>query len=457
MPLSGLDEFQAQAVASPGHTLVVAGPGAGKTRVLLARAEKLLEDGLPPERLFLLTFTVRAARELRERLAKPGVIVETFHALAYRLAREQGHAPKLEDEEDYTRLLTLAAGHPLEKEEIHLLIDEFQDLSPELVAFLRRFERACFFLVGDPAQAIYGFRGARPEVALDFARSLPSLKIHYLLRSYRVPEKILEAAQPLRDDFGLETPRLQATIANGNLQGLGYPNPEREAKGIAKIIAEALGGLQMERSRLGLSPGEVAVLARVRPLLAKVKNALQDEGIPVIDQDERQKVREEELKALLKEASWVRDLTGLLSSAKKLSTETKKEIEDLVSEAKDLEEALFRLRFLLWEKGVLKAQTAVNLLTIHQAKGLEFKVVILIGAEEGLLPFTFWPEVDEAEEKRLAYVALTRSAQTFFFTVAKKRFLYGRRYPGKISPYFSSLPFTETKTSPPPRRQKSLF
>ncbi len=457
MSLPDLDEFQRQAVEAVGHALVIAGPGAGKTRVLLARALKLLEKGLDPERLFLLTFTVRTARELRLRLASRTVVVETFHALAYRLARENGHQPRLEEEEDYQRLFDLAAGHPLEKEEVHLLVDEFQDLSPELVAFLRRFEKATFFLVGDPAQAIYGFRGARPEVALEFAFSLPGVGLYHLPRSYRVPKKILEAALPLRDDFGLQLPSLQAVVPDGEIWGESYPSPEKEARGVAKLVAGALGGLQMETSKRGLSPGEVVVLARVRPLLTKVKEALLAEGIPVLDQGEQQKLYLGELETFLARACRASSKTDLLAHLPELSPTLREEVAEVLVKARDLEESLAFLHFLKWEREILVSRTAVNLMTIHQAKGLEFPLVILIGAEEGLLPFTFWPEVDEAEERRLAYVALTRSAQKFVFTTAKRRFLFGKRYHGKVSPYFSDLPCRESSPPRRVRRQKSLF
>ncbi|NPB08920.1 MAG: ATP-dependent helicase [Thermodesulfobacteria bacterium] len=461
MLLEGLDEFQRKAVSSPGNTLVVAGPGAGKTRVLLSRAQDLLSRGLSPARLFLLTFTVRTAGELRRRLAAAGVngaTVETFHAFAYRLARDLGRdPPALDEEDDYRALFDLAAGHPLEEQEIHLLIDEFQDLSPELIEFLSRFRRATFFLVGDPAQAIYGFRGARPEVALDFARSLPGLTVCPLLRSYRVPEVILRAALPLRDDFGLGVAELEAVVPGGEIGGLAYAGVEAEAKAVAGLIVEALGGLQMEESRGGLSPGQIAVVARVRRVLNPLKKALSARGVPVVSQEEKKKQCQEELGALCEKARGEKDRSSLLAHLQDLPSEIVPEVEEIIASSRDLDEVLFRLGLLRLQQEVLADQTAVNLMTIHEAKGLEFPLVILLGAEDGLLPLRFWPDTDEAEEKRLAYVALTRSAGRFVFTVAKKRHLFGQALSGKVSPYFSHLPLAEPRRKRQTRRQKSLF
>jgi DNA helicase II / ATP-dependent DNA helicase PcrA len=95
-PLLALNEAQLAAVSAPPERplLVVAGAGTGKTRTLTARVAWLVEQGVRPERILLLTFTRRAAREM---LARVGVFVGpreplrivggTFHSVAYRLIR----------------------------------------------------------------------------------------------------------------------------------------------------------------------------------------------------------------------------------------------------------------------------------------------------------------------------------------------------------------------------------
>ncbi len=98
---------QYKAATNPGHTLVVAGPGTGKTRTLLARALYLLEQDIPPEKIIILTFTVKTAQELRQRLQELGAQarVDTFRALAYDLCRSQGLKIKLLEEREKTVLL----------------------------------------------------------------------------------------------------------------------------------------------------------------------------------------------------------------------------------------------------------------------------------------------------------------------------------------------------------------
>ena len=89
--LDGLNDRQCEAASHPGATLLIlAGAGTGKTTTLCARAEWLLGEGVPPERMLLVTFTRRAARELVGRtrtLASATILGGTFHSLAHRFVR----------------------------------------------------------------------------------------------------------------------------------------------------------------------------------------------------------------------------------------------------------------------------------------------------------------------------------------------------------------------------------
>src|SRR5271169_3805723 len=95
-----LNEQQLAAVtAPPGPALVIAGAGSGKTRTLIYRVGFLLEQGIPADRILLLTFTNKAAREMMRRVAdllgqEPGSLWGgTFHSIGNRVLRQ--HAPLL--------------------------------------------------------------------------------------------------------------------------------------------------------------------------------------------------------------------------------------------------------------------------------------------------------------------------------------------------------------------------
>ena len=503
-----LDEAQFRAASGQGNALVIAGPGAGKTRTLLARAIFLMEEGVPPEDIFLLTFTVKTASELRERLEAfgvQGVRVDTFHGLAYEICRLKGLSPRLLDTEvqeeifkeilrrrghplrgarkkferllagapdeegllsayqevlaredlwDFHRLLREASSeNPLGQTPCHLLVDEFQDLNKELVSFLLSFGKARFFLVGDPAQAIYGFRGAHPEVVKDFVKALEEPTVFFLPKSYRVPEKILSFANRLRET-PFEVPPLEAQKPGGELLAFSYERPEQEARGVAKQVEELLGGLQMEASKRGLSPGEIAVVARVRRLLEPVREALAAAGIPLEEPSSLAEAHLAHLERVISQAKDLADLKRLLATEEALP-----EVSFLLSRSRDLEDFRARWHLLRLQAAVLLKRSGVALLTIHETKGLEFKAVFLVGAEEGLLPFKLLSDFSPSEEKRLAYVAVTRAEGVFRATYSRCRTLFGKRLPGKISPFFSSLPMAEISPGKKPHRprQGSLF
>jgi len=121
--MSGLNRAQLQAVHFiDGPCLVLAGAGSGKTRVITHKIAHLIDSGLAPRRIAAITFTNKAAAEMRERAAgligrrARDVLVCTFHALGVRMVREDGHALGLKpnfsilDADDVTSILKDCAG-----------------------------------------------------------------------------------------------------------------------------------------------------------------------------------------------------------------------------------------------------------------------------------------------------------------------------------------------------------
>src|SRR5579864_4495930 len=111
-----LNEQQLAAVtAPPGPSLVIAGAGSGKTRTLIYRVAYLLEQGIPPERILLLTFTNKAAREMMRRVSDllgqelPSLWGGTFHSIANRILRQ--HATLLGFHRDFSILDREDAKH----------------------------------------------------------------------------------------------------------------------------------------------------------------------------------------------------------------------------------------------------------------------------------------------------------------------------------------------------------
>src|SRR5208283_940324 len=94
-----LNKAQLEAIFAPdGPTLIIAGAGSGKTRTLVYRVAWLVENGIPPERILLLTFTRKASQEMLQRVEQmlnrscQEVAGGTFHSLAYKILRIYGEA-----------------------------------------------------------------------------------------------------------------------------------------------------------------------------------------------------------------------------------------------------------------------------------------------------------------------------------------------------------------------------
>jgi DNA helicase-2/ATP-dependent DNA helicase PcrA len=148
---------------------------------------------------------------------------------------------------------------------------------------------------------------------------------------------------------------------------------------------------------------------------------------------------------------WLLEATGLLAMVDGDSEEKTARRENLQQLAAALAEAGQRGQeleafldaiALLEEHDDDRAPDAVSLMTLHAAKGLEFSVVVLAGCEDGLLPHANSRNEPEAleEERRLAYVGMTRARRWLALTAARQRFLFGSRLPTRPSRFLEELP-----------------
>jgi len=160
---------------------------------------------------------------------------------------------------------------------------------------------------------------------------------------------------------------------------------------------------------------------------------------------------------------WLLETSGLLSmydgdsEEKTARRENLQQLAAAVAEAaqrgQDLDAFLDAIA-LLEEHDEEVAPDAVSLMTLHAAKGLEFSVVVLAGFEDGLLPHANSRDEPEAleEERRLAYVGMTRARRWLAMTAARTRFLFGSRLPTRPSRFLEELPddrFRDVSDAPP--------
>ncbi|MCD7926515.1 MAG: RecQ family ATP-dependent DNA helicase [Bacteroides sp.] len=157
---------------APGHIVVLAGPGSGKTKVLVHKlASLLLMEDVKHEQLLMLTFSRAAASEFRERLHKlignaVGYIeIKTFHSYCFDLLGRQGTLEKSESVvSDAVERITSGEVESNRITKTVLVLDEAQDMTCQefalVEALLQKNEELKVIAVGDDDQNIYGFRGA---------------------------------------------------------------------------------------------------------------------------------------------------------------------------------------------------------------------------------------------------------------------------------------------------------
>ena len=193
-----LDASQQRAAHSTAKRLLIeAGPGTGKTRTLTARVLHLLETGAPPESLLVLTFSNKAAEEMRERIyrAKPdaaaNIWLGTFHAFGLEILRKFSAEAKLSA--DFKLLDPIDAGLLLEQNLLELELEHYQNLhqpTSNLKSILSVISRA----KDELAEALDYQRAAeemRRDAGGDLAKMLAAEKAQEIARVYRIYERLL--------------------------------------------------------------------------------------------------------------------------------------------------------------------------------------------------------------------------------------------------------------------------
>ena len=622
--LEGLNEQQREAVTTTeGYIRVIAGAGSGKTRALTHRFAYLVNDiGILPGNILCVTFTNKAANEMRQRIHQltgdnDTGYINTFHGFCVSVLQEDSHAvsyPKnflvldnsdidamleiiyeergltlrdmtfgdardmIENQklfrkpEYYKDLIRMTLDELYEKYQTatkkddiifygylhqqkkcfgldyndlllftlyifsqepdikrkwqerleYIMIDEFQDIDqPQclLMKVLAEYH-GNLFVVGDPDQTIYSWRGADHRYLMQFDSEFPNVKTIYMMHNYRSTPSILEAANALIDK---NVSRIKKDLIPELEPGTPVlchmaPNSEHEAKWIAgRIRALHEDGWKYK---------DMTVLYRAHYLTRPIEEFFLKEKLPYTIYSGTQFFDRMEIKdalsylrmvaykddlsfrrvcnvpkrnigqrrmAFLEEYATQNDVSLYTALRQNLDHDVFKGtkarqfvhliedfsatyegrpvselLSDLLNQSgyeqmmrtngsqerldnlAELKQSIYEYEVSCGEEtdldGYLKhaalftnADTAeagdkVRLMTVHAAKGLEFPIVFLIGMNEGTFPSRKIKSLDEMEEeRRLAFVAVTRAEQQLVLTSAEGRNLDATpRYPSRF-------------------------
>ena len=603
----GLNDKQIEAVkAIDGPVLILAGAGSGKTKTLTHRIAHLLSQGINPENILAVTFTNKAAEEMRIRVNKlliencklsrcagsrqagkiENLFIGTFHSFGAKILREEieclGYnknfaiydeddsfslakdilgdmnlprdrfkpgsflnlASKIKSElenpaslgaddfykkqfaafynlyggrlraanaVDFDDLITLPVKILESRPEIlekyqnqykYILVDEYQDTNRAqyvLINLLAQ-KNKNLFVIGDPDQAIYGWRHADFRNILNFEKDYPNAKIVKLEQNYRSTQNILTAAHEIiSKNIERKDKTLWTENSAGNLIEVVEANGEREEAefilnkiaelnkndeiGLDKIVVmyrtnaqsrvleeaclyanlpyRVIGAVKFYQRkeikdilaylRLIQNPNDEICLKRIIGVIGK-RAFISQNGLFSDWENFRKQAPAlpptEIIKFVVKKSGYYGYLEkkfpdfgpdGELESESRI-----KNIKELIGLAglhDNLNTFLTDVALMQQERGADNSKK-LNLMTLHSAKGLEFDAVFIAGAEENLMPHSraAYSLEELEEERRLCYVGMTRAKKHLWLLFAKRRFLWGERKEAVPSRFIMELP-----------------
>lgn len=430
---------------------------------------------------------------------------------------------------DYNDLIILTLYIFRENEDIalkwqerleYIMIDEFQDIDElqyRLMKVLSAYHKN-LFVVGDPDQTIYTWRGANVKYLLDFDQEFPGTRTIYLNQNYRSSPQILDAANTLIAKNVNRLPKdLYSFLPDGpKVHAMHFQSTDKEAQALCSLVEHLV--------EEGYSYGDITVLYRAHYLSRTIEDGfLKNEipytiysGVPFFQRMEikdalaylrmliyrddldfrrtintpkrnigtsRMKFLEEyaeknrkslweslldnlntdlfsrtgaaEYAELIEKTPWQnRPVTEVLASVLDRSgyqamlrlqgaqdrLDNLAELEQAVSEFENtsgeesgLEQYLNHIALFTSSDQNL-SEKKVKMMTIHTAKGLEFPVVILVGLSENMFPSRQTKTLEQMEEeRRLAFVAMTRAKKELYLSEAEGNLVQGGyRYPSRF-------------------------
>ncbi len=652
--LSALNKVQREAVEhTEGPSLIIAGAGSGKTRVLTYRVAYLVSKGIPAHTILALTFTNKAAREMKERIISlvgdmqaRYVWMGTFHSIFARILRNESHllgypssytiydttdsknliktivremrldekiykpsevynrisaaknslitpsvynnVPEFVQYDKYKKRERMGEIYKVYARRCHkagamdfddlllntnilfrdfpdvldryrrrfryILVDEYQDTNLAQYMILKKLseEHKNISVVGDDAQSIYAFRGARIENILNFRKDYPEAKTFKLEQNYRSTRNIVDAANSLirhnaeqiskqvfsKKDEGpkirvveAETDTEEGFLVSNEIFDEHLSLQEKyndfailyRTNAQSRVFEEALrkrnipyrvyGSISFYQRkeikdvlayfRLVVNPRDDEALKRIinyparglgKSTLEKVETAANRTGKTmweVISHPQNYglaihagtRKRLEEFATLIRKFSDQKDMKDAYDLAFEITKESGI-LKDLhngtapeeVSKYENVRELLNGIseftsapeqqgRFvgldeylqnvtLLTDQDTDKDEQAdtVKIMTVHAAKGLEFKHVFIAGMEDNLFPsqLSMNSQRELEEERRLFYVAITRARERVTITYANTRYRWGNvtssqpsRFILEIDPQYLDYPDSE--------------
>ncbi len=439
--LSQLNHFWPLLMGAPAPSILD-----GKSRIIARAAEGLrmrLGTAALRDAASEIEFRKTAAMGLDryaaiavDRVMPEGLDIDAMVALAERYETIKDEQRMIDFEDVLLATTGMIESEPVVANEVReqyrfFTVDEYQDVSPAqqglLEAWLGDHTDVC--VVGDASQTIYSFAGAQAEYLLRFGER-PGASVVRLEHNYRSVDGVVRAANALmtgrRGALTLSAVRRTADPREPALTVRDYADDADEAVGIAQAVAAQIAG--------GTAPADIAVLVRINAQAALLEQAFAAQGVPVTTGRSTRYFEQPVVRKaieLLRAAVLARLEEPLVKSVSDALRQlghthhappgpgeqrTRWELLDALGTLAEQTAAGTSLTDFvaeLAERAAAKHEppvSAVSVLTLHAAKGLEWPIVHLVGVSEGLLPISYATTPAEVEEeRRLLYVGITRA------------------------------------------------
>ncbi len=363
----------------------------------------------------------------------------------------------------------------------YLLVDEYQDTNRAQYQFVRLLagERGNLCVVGDDDQSIYGWRGADIRNILDFRKDFPDAHVVRLEENYRSTPEVLDLANVvISANTGRMGKTLRATRPSGERVTRVHCLDERDE---ADFVVEEISARRVAGA--GASLRDFAVVYRTNSQSRAMEEALRKRSVPyrlvgTVRFYDRREIRDlmsylklianpaddeafrravavprrglgeatiEQLALAAREAGIpmlaAAERSDLLGAIRPAARGALAEFASLIERFRPLDHFLQKAMLVAELDKLGPDADAVTLMTLHNAKGLEFPVVFITGLEDGLFPLA--RAYDEPalleEERRLFYVGITRAKRKLFLSHAEERRRNGEFFPSKPSSFLAGI------------------
>lgn len=380
-----------------------------------------------------------------------------------------------------------------QKKLTHVLVDEWQDTNKIQYLLTKQMvgQSGNITAVGDASQSIYSWRGADYRNINYLSRDFKNLKVINLEQNYRSTQNILTAANTVISQ-NKSHPVLNLWTNNVEGECVKIFQAQSGLDEAAFVVGE-IDNL----TRKGTHYVDIAILYRTNAQSRVLEEAMLHAGIPYVLVGGVRFYERAEVKDVL---SYLRLLTNpkdvvskkriaklgvrrtdrfeqfqkqfggvdnhttlsILDSVlkkteylEKYARETEenltrleniKELRSVAAEFPNLNEFLENVALVQNEEAASSGEAngtgRVTLMTLHAAKGLEFPVVFIVGMEEGLFPHSrsLWEQDQLEEERRLAYVGITRAKSLLYLTYANRRLYFGQNTSNPVSRFIVDIP-----------------